>query len=109
MPTIKSLVIPSLRSRWSRCVDAAGPRAESEAGPTQRGGPDTAPWGLTVSAGRGEQANSPEFSNEAVLKTDLGNHEQGRRGCSHEHLAKPSFRAMHMPWARKPQCYQATS
>ena len=109
MPTIKSLVIPSLRSRWSRCVDAAGPRAESEAGPNQWGGPDAAPWGLTVRAGRGEQANSPEFSNEAVLKTALGNHEQGRRGCSHEYLAKPSFRAMHMPWARKPQCYQVTT
>jgi hypothetical protein len=37
MPRIKSLVIPSLRSRWSRCVDAAGPRAGSEAGPAQWG------------------------------------------------------------------------
>ena len=40
-----------------------------------------APWGLTVRAGRGEQANSPELSNEAVLKIDLGNREQGLRGC----------------------------
>ena len=109
MPRIKSLVIPSLRSRWSRCVDAAGPRAGSEAGPAQWGRSRHGPWGLTVRAGRGEQANSPELSNEAVLKTALGNREQGRRGCSHEHLAKPSLRAMPLPWARKPQCYQVTT
>ena len=88
-----------------RPAPGRGPRP----GPPSGGGPDTAPWGLTVREGRGEQANSPELSNEAVLKTALGNHEQGRRGCSHEHLAKPSFRAMHLPWARKPQCYQVTT
>jgi len=73
------------------------------------GAPDTAPWGLALRAGRGEQANSPELNNEAALKTALGNREQGRRGCSHEHLAKPSIRAMHLPWARKPQSYQVTT
>ena len=88
-----------------RPAPGRGPRP----GPPSGGGPDTAPWGLALRAGRGEQANSPELSNEAVLKTALGNREQGRRGCSHEHLAKPSFRAMPLPWARKPQCYQVTT
>jgi hypothetical protein len=88
-----------------RPAPGRGPRP----GPPSGGGPDTAPWGLTVREGQGEQANSPELSNEAVLKTALGNREQGRRGCSHEQLAKPSIRAMPLPWARKPQCYQVTT
>jgi hypothetical protein len=88
-----------------RPAPGRGPRP----GPPSGGGPDTAPWGLALRAGRGEQANSPELSNEAELKTALGNREQGRRGCSHEHLAKPSIRAMHLPWAKKPQCYQVTT
>ena len=88
-----------------RPAPGRGPRP----GPPSVGGPDTAPWGLALRAGRVEQANSPELNNEAVLKTALSNREQGRRGCSHEHLAKPSFRAMPLPWARKPQCYQVTT
>ena len=110
MPMGRKLAIPQHRDPGGadglmRPAPGWGPRP----GPPNGGGPDTVPWGLTVRAGRGEQANSPELSNEAVLKTDLGNHEQGRRGCSHEHLAKPSIRAMPLPWAMKPQCNQVTT
>jgi hypothetical protein len=54
-----------------RPAPGRGPRP----GPPSGGGPDTAPWGLALRAGRGEQANSPELKNEAVLKTALGNRE----------------------------------
>jgi hypothetical protein len=99
-----------LRCQGRLAVLASGaPGRGPRPGPPSGGGPDTAPWGLALRAGREEQANSPELKTEAVLKTALGNREQGRRGCSHEHLAKPSFSAMPLPWARKPQCYQVTT
>jgi len=88
-----------------RPAPGRGPRP----GPPIRGGPDTAPWGLTASTAQGGQADSAEVSNEAEPLPALGNRGQARRGRSHDPLAKRSLRTNPLPWARKTQCYQVTT